>query len=185
MKIAANKSVSVTYELYIQNTDGKLEMKEKASSENPLTFISGIGMMLPKFEQNLLGLSVGDKYEFDLKADDAYGEYDENKILDLEPAVFEVDGQINEEMLFVGNVVPLMDSEGNQYGGLILEVSDENIKVDINHQLAGKELHFKGEVIDVHDTTEEELAALYGGGCGGCSCGEEHDHSDCGGCGCH
>ncbi|MDR0370600.1 MAG: FKBP-type peptidyl-prolyl cis-trans isomerase [Prevotellaceae bacterium] len=187
MKIALNKSVSVSYELYVRNEDGKLEMKEKATAENPFVFIAGIGMMLPEFEQHLLGLSVGDKYDFEIKSENAYGEYCEEKIFDLEPAAFEVDGKIDENILFEGNFIPLRDTEGNQYRGLILEVTENNVRVDINHPLAGQDLRFEGEVIDVHDVTEEELAALYGG-CGGCNCGcedENHTHEhDCAGCGC-
>ena len=54
MKITANKSISAEYELYVDGeTEGELELMERATSEQPLSFIYGVGMMLPKFEENI------------------------------------------------------------------------------------------------------------------------------------
>ena len=198
MKITANKSVSAEYELFVDGeTEGELELMEKATAEQPLNFIYGVGMMLPKFEENLFGMQVGDKFDFLINAEDGYGLYDDESVLDLDRSVFEIDGKLDEEMIFEGNVVPLMDSDGNRINAQVVTVTDTHVKVDLNHPLAGENLHFKGSVLEVHEATEKELAALQGGGCGcGCgdSCGdgscEEKDMSDescgCGsGCGCN
>jgi len=206
MKITANKSVSAEYELYVDGeVEGELELMEKATEQQPLNFVYGVGMMLPKFEENLFGMQVGDKFDFVINCEEAYGEYDDDSVLDLERSIFEIDGKLDEEMIFEGNVVPLMDSEGNRVNAQIVSVSDSHVKVDLNHPLAGENLHFKGSVLEVREATEKELAALMGGGgcgsgcgcgdggceSGSCGCGDEEEASmsgggSCGsGCGCH
>ena len=202
MKITANKSVSAEYELFVDGEkEGELELMERATAQQPLNFVYGVGMMLPKFEENLFGMQVGDKFDFVISAEEAYGLYDDESVLDLDRSVFEIDGKLDEEMVFEGNVVPLMDSDGNRINAQIVSVSDTHVKVDLNHPLAGENLHFKGSVLEVREATEKELAALMGGGCGcgsggcgdGCgdsSCGcddkESVDSCGCGsGCGCN
>jgi FKBP-type peptidyl-prolyl cis-trans isomerase SlyD len=192
MKITADKSVSAEYELYVDGeVEGELELMEKASVEKPLQFIFGVNMMLPKFEQNLFGLQAGDKFDFTINSEDAYGDYDDESVLDLDRAIFEIDGKLDEEMIFEGNVVPLMDNEGNRVNAQVVTVTDKHVTVDLNHPLAGENLHFKGSVLEVREPTEKELAALTGGGCGsGCGCGSGEGggcgDSSCGdgGCGC-
>lgn len=196
MKITANKAVSAEYELYVDGEkEGELELMEKATEQQPLSFIFGLGMMLPKFEENLFGLEVGQKFDFTINTEDAYGEYDDESVLDLERAIFEIDGKLDEEMIYEGNVVPLMDNEGNRINAQVVTITDTHVKVDLNHPLAGETLHFKGSVLEVREATEKEIAALQGGGCGcGCdSCGEgecdsheeKGDSCGCGGCGCN
>ena len=196
MKITANKAVSAEYELYVDGEkEGELELMEKATEQQPLSFIFGLGMMLPKFEENLFGLEAGQKFDFTINTEDAYGEYDDESVLDLDRAIFEIDGKLDEEMIYEGNVVPLMDNEGNRINAQVVTITDTHVKVDLNHPLAGETLHFKGSVLEVREATEKEIAALQGGGCGcGCgSCGEgECDSNEekgescgCGGCGCN
>ena len=201
MKITANKSVSAEYELYVDGeVEGELELMEKATEQQPLSFIYGVGMMLPKFEENLFGMQVGDKFDFVINNEDAYGPYDDESVLDLDRAIFEVDGKLDEEMIFEGNVVPLMDGDGNRINAHVVSISDTHVKVDLNHPLAGENLHFKGSVLEVREASEKELAAIMGGGCGcgsggcgsGCGdneCSSEEEMADscgCGsGCGCN
>ena len=195
MKITNNAVVNAEYELYVDGENGELELMERATSEQPLNFIYGIGMMLPKFEQNLNGLETGDSFDFTISNEEAYGPYDDEAVIELERAVFEIDGKLDEEMVFEGNVVPLMDSEGNRLQAQVVSVNDTHVTVDLNHPLAGENLHFKGKVLEVREATEEELNALLGGGggcgCGGncgdgcgddCGCNDDHNHSH--GCGC-
>ena len=197
MKITNNAVVNAEYELYVDGDNGEPELMEKATAEQPLNFIYGIGMMLPKFEQNLNGLETGDSFDFTISNEEAYGPYDDEAVIELERAVFEIDGKLDEEMVFEGNVVPLMDSEGNRLQAQVVSVNDTHVTVDLNHPLAGENLHFKGKVIEVREATEEELNALLGGGggcgCGGncgdgcgddCGCDDDHNHSHGCGCGC-
>lgn len=182
MKISENKFVAVTYDLNVGEGEER-ELMEKATPEVPLKFIHGIGMMIPAFEEALEGLEPGDSFDFSLTPEKAYGEYNENHVLELPKNIFEVDGKFDAEMIKEGNTVPMMDADGNRMNGSVLEVREDVVVMDFNHPLAGETLHFKGEVVDVHEPTAEEIAAMTstgcGGGCGGCGggCG-----SDCGGC---
>lgn len=188
MKISANKFVAVTYDLYVGEGEER-ELMEKATREVPLKFIYGTGSMIQAFEDALMGLESRAAFDFTIAPENAYGEYNEDYVLDLPKNIFEVDGKFDSEMIQEGNTVPMMDSNGNRMNGSVLEVRDDVVVMDFNHPLAGETLHFKGEVIDVREPTAEEIAAMTApaGGCGcGCdSCGGgcgDHEHGD--GCGC-
>ena len=150
----------------------------------------------PKFEENIFGLATGDKFDFTIENEDAYGPYEDENVLDLDRSIFEIDGKLDEEVVFEGNVVPLMDNEGHRINAQVVEVTDTHVKVDLNHPLAGETLHFKGSILEVREASEKELAALQGGGgcgcgsggCGdeGCGCDDGEEGGSCGsGCGCH
>lgn len=195
MKITAQTVVDAEYELYVDGENGEPELMEKATPEKPLNFIYGVGMMLPKFEEKLLNLEAGDNFDFTLEPSDSYGEYEDEAVIDLDRSVFEINGKLDEEMVFAGNVVPLMDSEGNRVQAQIVSVDDKHVKVDLNHPLAGETLHFKGKVLTVREATQDEINGLFAGhgcgcgsgGCGSGDCGDEGcDDDSCGsGCGCH
>lgn len=192
MKITANKFVAVTYDLNVGEGEDR-ELMEKATAEHPLKFIFGTGAMLPAFEAGLNGLEVGEKFNFTLSPAEAYGEYVEEHVLDLPKNIFEVDGKFDSEMIKEGNTVPMLDNNGNRLNGSVLEVKEDVVVMDFNHPLAGETLNFEGEVLDVHDATPEEIAALTApagcgcGECGGCGdheggCGDHEGSCGCGGC---
>jgi len=180
MTIDNEKVVSLIYELEV---DGAI--KDKTTKENPLEFIFGLGYLLPKFEANIFGKVPGDSFDFTLDAKDGYGEFDPQAVIDLPKNIFEVDGKIQEGLLVPGNVVPMMNQAGGIIPGKVVEVTDDIVKMDFNHELADKTLHFTGEIVAVRDATEKELSeGLHGEraahNCGGdcSSCG-----SGCSGCG--
>ncbi len=176
MKISDNKVVSLTYDLNVG--EGKeRELMERATVENPLTFMFGMGMMLEAFEDNIKGLQKGDKFSFSLTPEQAYGIFEESHVVDIPKNIFEIDGKFDDERIVVDATVPMMDANGNRLHGTVVEITDENVKMDFNHPLAGETLHFSGEVIDIHEPTVEEIAALNGGG--GCGCGCSSCDSDC------
>jgi FKBP-type peptidyl-prolyl cis-trans isomerase SlyD len=173
-----NKFVSVTYDLNV-GEGSERELMEQATREKPLSFVFGTGMMLPAFEGELSGLKVGDKFRFTLFPADAYGEYNDEHRMELPKTVFEVNGQFDSQMVKEGNIVPMVDANGNRLNGSVLEVTEEVVLLDFNHPLAGETLHFSGEIIDVHNPSEEEIAALSSSG----DCGCDNDGCDtCGGC---
>lgn len=152
MKIEQHKVPSVSYVLKVKD-----QVMDQASAEEPLAFIFGVGSMIPGFESNLAGKVKGDNFEFSLQPEDAYGDYNPEAVVDLPIDTFKVDGKINESMLKVGNVVPMQDQNGNPLRGTVKEIADESVKMDFNHMLAGEELHFSGQVVDVRDATKEEI----------------------------
>ena len=183
MRISANKYVAVIYDLNVGEGEER-ELMEKATREVPLKFIYGTGMMIPAFEDALAGLESGDQFDFSLTPENAYGEYNEDHVLELPKNIFEIDGKFDSEMVKEGNTIPMMDADGHRMNGSVLEVKKDVVVMDFNHPLAGETLHFKGEVVDVHEPTAEEIAAMTssscGGGCEGCG-GGCSDH-ECGGC---
>ena len=181
MRISKNKFVSATYDLYVGEGDER-ELMESATEDRPLQFIFGMGSMLPAFEEEIKELEAGNKFEFTLTAENAYGERNEEHVVDLPKSIFEVNGKFDDEYVVEGVTLPMMDSNGQRMNGSVYEVKEDVVVMDFNHPLAGETLHFSGEIIDVHEPTEEEIAAINQAmGMGGCGCGCD-DH-DCGGCG--
>ena len=171
MKIESNKYVTLAYDLHVGEYDER-ELMESATVETPLEFIFGTNSMLQSFEDQIEGKKVGDTFSFTLTPEEAYGDFDDEKIIELPKNVFMVDGEVDEEILFEGNTIPMMDTDGNKLVGSIVEVKDDIVSMDFNHPLAGETLHFSGNVIEVRDASAEEIAALFTqeeGGCSGCS----------------
>ena len=165
MQITKNTVVSLSYMLKRDNADG--EIIEETKAGDPLVFLYGNGQMLPKFEEHLSTLKTGDNFEFTLASDDAYGEMDQDAIIDLDKSIFEVDGKIDSEMLAIGNVIPMRDDQGHMLQGTVVSISDDTVRMDFNHPMAGNILHFKGNVIEVRTATDEELSHGHAHGAGG------------------
>ena len=208
MKIGTNKVVEFTYELEV---DGSVV--DRTTKERPLDYIHGTGSLLPKLEEHIEGMEAGATFDVTLAPADAYGEVEPEKIIDLPKSAFEVNGEVREDLLVPGNTIPMLNRAGAVIPGVVLEVTPETVKMDLNHQMAGKTLHFTGEIVSVREATEKELTeglhgeyvhkcggchggGCHGGECGGGECGGHggdcgcHDHEDggcCGegGCGCH
>ena len=202
MKIELNAVVEFAYELEVEGV-----VVDKTTAEKPLDYIHGTGSLLPKLEEHIEGMSAGDKFDITLAPADAYGEIDPDRIVDLPKEAFAINGEVREDLLVPGNTIPMMNSMGGVIPGVVLEVTPETVKMDLNHQMAGKTLHFTGEIVSVREATEKELVeGLHGeyvhrcggchgheGGCGGgcesgCHDNEEgccgHGEGDCG-CGCN
>ena len=195
MKIGQNKVVEFVYELEV---DG--QVVDKTAKERPLDYIHGTGSLLPKLEEHIEGMQAGDTFDVTLSPADGYGEVDPSRIIDLPKGAFEVNGEIREDLLVPGNTIPMMNSMGGVIPGVVLEVTEDTVKMDLNHRMAGKTLHFTGEVVSVREATEKELTeGLHGEYVHSCGCGGCGGHGGCGdceggncsegegecGCGCH
>ena len=154
MKVEQNKMVGVDYKLTV---DGQIA--DQSRPGQPLEFIFGTGMLLPKFEEAILGKEIGEAVSFTLEPKDGYGEVIADAIVDLPKNIFMVDGKLAEDILFVGSQVPMSDNQGNRMMGIVKEVGDETVKMDFNHPMAGKTLNFDVEVVSVRDVTPETCRA--------------------------
>lgn len=184
MKIEKNRVVEFSYDLEVEG-----KVVDQTTKERPLDYIHGTGSLLPKLEEHIEGMQAGDKFEITLAPEDAYGEVNPDLIIDLPKSAFEVNGEIREDLLVVGNVVPMLNAMGGVVPGVVVEVSEDTVKMDLNSQMAGKTLHFKGEVVSVREATEKELTeGLHGEFVHSCGCGGCHSEGDgecnCSG-GCH
>ena len=167
------------YELEV---DGKVV--DQTTKERPLDYIHGTGSLLPKLEAHIEGMEPGAVFEITLSPADGYGEVDPERIIDLPKAAFEVNGEVREDLLVPGNTIPMMNSMGGVIPGVVVEVTADSVKMALNHQMAGKTLHFKGEILTVREATEKELTeGLHGEFVHSCGCGGCHGHGgDCGSC---
>lgn len=188
-----NMFVAVSYTLY--TVDGeKKEKIEEAPASKPFEFITGFGVTLDEFEKQIAQLDKGADFEFQLSKEQAYGDFEQERVLDLDRSIFQINGHFDHENIFEGAVVPLQNEDGNRFYGRVLEIGADKVKMDLNHPLAGKTLCFSGKVIDKREATNQEIQNLVnflsgehscGCGCGCDDCGGDcDDHRHDGGCGC-
>jgi FKBP-type peptidyl-prolyl cis-trans isomerase SlyD len=158
MSLAQNKVVTFNYTL--KDDDGNI--LDSTSGSSPFAFLSGNGQILPKLEEALNGMLLGTKKNVKINAADAYGEYNEGAVQQVDRTNFPKDADLQPGMQFMAN-----SPDGNQMPFIISEVKDDNIKIDFNHPLAGKNLEFDVELLDIRDATSEELAHGHVHGPGG------------------
>ncbi len=183
-----NKYMSIAYKMYTTNND-ETKIEEATADDKPFVFITGFGVAMPAFEEAVKDLNTGDSFAFDVTADKAFGQHYDERILQLDKEIFSVDGHFDSENVRLDAIIPLKNEDGNVFMGRVLEIGADKITIDLNHPLAGKDLHFEGTVKESREATNEEIQSLAnqlsgegccGGNCGGCHSGKE---KGCGGCG--
>lgn len=146
MQIAQNAVVSIHYTL--RNNDG--HVLDSSEGREPLSYIHGIGHLIPGMEEGLEGKLKGDKLEFSIAPEKGYGTHDTNLIQKVPRSAFGAQ-DVRRGMQFQAG-----DDHGRQVV-TIVAVEDDVVTVDGNHPLAGVDLHFNVEVIDVRQATTSEL----------------------------
>ena len=171
-QIKLGKYVELAYEILTVDNDGETQVF-KFTPDNPDRFIYGLEPgMLEAFAKNLSGLKAGDKFDFTLSPEEAFGDVDESMIMDLDKNLFVVDGEFDSERVFVGGVVPMQTTEGHRLEGFVTAITPDKVTIDFNHQLAGETVRYRGQVLALRDATPEELNPPKHH----CGCGCEHDH---------
>lgn len=178
-KIIPGKHVSLIYDLYAVNADGKEQLVHQSDPKDPEQIIFGVtpGVIEP-LEKALDGLKNGDRFNVVAEAEEAFGPHIDEQVVTLEKDMFVVDGKFDSNIVAVGKYVPMLTAEGYRVSGLVTAIDDKSVTLDFNHPLAGKKIRFDGKVLDVRDATEEELHLAAGGGCCGGGCDSED--GDCG-----
>ena len=148
--IEENNVITLTYELRNGSATGKsLELMD---ARYPFIFLLGSKKLLPAFEDQLRGLNEGDSFEFTLTPEQAYGLRMLENVLELPKTSFD------SGMLIEDNYVMMTDDNtGEKFNGKVLSWTDELVKVDFNHAMAGRTLHFKGVVLTIRKATVDEL----------------------------
>lgn len=154
-KIEEDKVVTIVYDLRANDQNG--ELLERMNANYPFTFLFGTGALLPAFEANLKGLTEKDSFEFVLRSAEAYGAVQEENIVNVPRAVFAVEGAEPPNLVVESNFVALTDDHGETHHGKILTINDLMVKVDFNHVMAGRDLHFKGAILQIRPATVDEL----------------------------
>jgi len=201
MKIEKDKVVNLVYKMYITNEDGQEELWEETPKNHPLTYCHGEGMMLASFESALVGKAAGDAFDFRIGKADAYGEYDDEGVLTLDKKLFHNgDGEFDDERVVEGNIIPMNTQDGQIVNAQVVEVGEKTVTIDLNHPLAGEDLHFVGTIVSIRDVDPQELEAIrhphkcgrcHGhcengqeGGCQGGNCDKQEGQSCGGNCHC-
>ncbi len=151
----------ITFHYTLKDKSGTV--LESSEGMEPLSYMEGVGQIIPGLESALQGAKVGDKKSVDVLATDAYGEHDEELIVKVPRA------QIPKKDVAVGDQFHA-DSNGQTQVVVVTEVTDSHVMVDGNHPLSGQDLHFDVEITDVRDATKDEIAHGHAHGPGG------HDH---------
>ncbi len=149
MTVAKDKVVSVIYTL----TDDQGTLLDTNKGQEALDFIQGHGMMIPGFEKALEGAAEGQTLSFTVSPAEGYGESNDDFIIEVPRTAFPEDEEVQ-----VGWQVTGTTPDGQMQAFRVLAVSDETIKLDANHPLAGKNLNFEVEIVGLRDATEQELA---------------------------
>lgn len=174
----SQRFLKVSYKMFT-NSAASHKLLYETEVLQPAAFVTGMGLMIDAFEQRLGAMASGEQFDFTLPAAEAFGERDEDLVRAVPRKVFEINGKLDEDNIFPGAEVPLMDNEGNQFYGTIVKVGESEITVDLNNPLAGKALQFTGTVHENREATLQEIeqtAKILSGECEGCGGG-------CGGCG--
>ncbi|MCS6979090.1 MAG: peptidylprolyl isomerase [Flavobacteriales bacterium] len=161
------KGVVVTLSYTLRENDAQGVIIQETTQENPLVFLFGAGQLLPEFEHNIAGKSQGDEYAFGILAENAYGLYDPEGLVDLPIEIFMEDGRLAEDLLVPGRTLRLQDDAGHVHSAIVKGRGLDTVQVDFNHPLAGKNLYFTGQILSVRQATPDELAHGHVHGPGG------------------
>ena len=131
-------------------TDGE-EFDNSYNRGNPVEVEVGSGMLIKGFDSALVGMEVGEKRSISLAKEEAYGDINPDAYVDVSKDSFPNDFQFEK-----GAFVPLTNAEGGQFIGRLDEVTEDTVKVDLNHPMAGKDLNFDIELLSITADAVEE-----------------------------
>ena len=157
MNIAKNTVVTLHYKLQRESAAG--DLIEQTYGSDPLVFLYGAGNMIPAFEAELADKAAGDEFAFGIKSSDAYGEVNPEAVVDVPISTFIIEGQLAEDLLEIGKMIPMRDQSGNQMVGTVKAVDRDGgqVTLDFNHPMAGVDLYFTGQVEEVRKATDTEV----------------------------
>lgn len=174
LAIAPDTVVTLSYVLL----DQRGETVDRVTREEPLTYVHGYAQIVPGLERQIAGLHAGEKGTFEVEAEEAFGERDEDAVFPVDRTEFP-----DADDVAVGDEFMAEGPDGEPIAMRIIEVRPDELVVDTNHPLAGQRIRFEVEVAGVREANEEEIAAaqaeleqLLADEEDGCGCG--HDHGD-------
>lgn len=150
-KVVKDLVVSMVYELKIDN-----EIIDSCTEDDPLQFIQGRGHIIPGLEREVEGMTIGESKHVLVKAEDGYGEFDPEQIVEVPKTEFPEDMALQPEM-----EVAFEDDDGTELSAFIEEVTLDSVTLNFNHPLAGNDLEFEVKITGLRQASAEEL---------------EHDH---------
>ncbi len=175
MKVEKGNKVQVEYEGKFD--DGTVFDSSKTHGK-PLEFIAGKGLVVPGFDNAVVGMEEGEEKEFTIKPEEGYGQINAQMVQEVPKEQLP-----KEQEPKVGMVLGVGLPNGQQIPARITKVTEDKVTIDLNHPLAGKTLHFKIKVVKVEEISEEDLKKMEeakeeGCGNGGCGSGACGSHSE-------
>jgi FKBP-type peptidyl-prolyl cis-trans isomerase SlyD len=148
LKVNDGQVVSMNYTLHVEGN-----VVDSSECSEPLQFIQGMGHIIPGLENQLYDMKVGDSKQVVVSAKDGYGEVDASAFMDVPRDAFPANVPVEK-----GTELELRDQSGHPMFARIDTVSEDNIRLNMNHPLAGKELHFDVQIAGLRPATEEEVS---------------------------
>lgn len=159
-KVQAGRVVAMDYTLHV---DG--EKIDSSEGREPLEYLHGAGNIIPGLEREMAGMEVGESKQVVVSPADGYGESDPDAFIEIPRSEFPQDIPLE-----LGLELQVQDPSGNPMYARIDAITDESVRLDFNHPLAGKELHFSVKIVGLREPTEEELDH------GHVHSGDDHEH---------
>lgn len=157
MKIEDDKVVGIHYTL--KDNDGNTI--DSSAGKDPLYYLHGYGQLVPGLEDELEGKALKASFNVKVSAEDGYGDYNKELVYVLDRSKFPEPEKVEVGMMFTSK------TESGQFNLNVVGVDGDKITLDANHPLAGKELNFDVEVMDIRDATKEEIKHEHVHGPGG------------------
>ena len=148
----------VSFHYTLTNAEG--ETLDQSQGE-PLAYLHGAGNIIPGLEKALEGKNLGDKFTVNVLAADGYGEYNPDLVQEVPAQMFQGVDNIEAGMQFQAQT-----DDGVQIV-TVKAIEGENIIVDANFPLAGQDLTFEVEIVEIRDASAEELEHGHVHGAGG------------------
>ncbi len=148
MKIDKNAVVSFHYKL----TDDDGQVLDTSEGKEPLTYLHGVGAIIPGLEQAMSGRTSGEEFQVSIEPEQAYGLAEEGLVQKVPHTAFQGVDEVEAGMQF-----QVRDEAGDTRVVRVVEVEESGVTIDGNHPLAGETLHFDIAVAEVREATEEEV----------------------------
>ncbi len=149
MKVEPKKVVTLEYKITLATG----ELVDSSENSGPFTYIHGIGAIIPGLEKGLEGMEQGEEKEIEIPASEGYGNRNDELVTVVSRSQFPEDAQLE-----VGAEFYTYNDKGETIPFTIAAIDGDNVTIDFNHPLAGKDLVAWVKVIEVRDATPEEIA---------------------------
>ena len=132
-------------------TDKTGKILDSSNGGEPMLFLEGGGQIIPGLEEALIVLKKGEKKKIHVPYQEAHGPFDENLIFEIARSKFPT------QAITTGDMFEMRDGQKIRLV-TVMKVEENNITINANHPLAGEDLSFDIEIIDVRQATPEEIA---------------------------
>ena len=149
LKVEADMVVTMAYSLRV---DGEVIEDSASEGGEDIAFLTGFDQILPALEDALAGMKVGDSKDVTLSPEDGYGVYDPENVEEIERSEFPEEIDVE-----VGAWLQLVDENDEEFDAFIEAINGSMVRINYNHELAGKTLNFSVRIVDIRPATEEEL----------------------------